>query len=433
MLARQQLENAWNNKTNHSTSSKDGASSAAAVGKKQLNRKRKLDQVEEDAEGKDEEENTLNEAGDGNEEANEVFGSYLEYPPLHRLLGDVSESSEKTREDGEEGKTGPASSSQGQNQDSAPKTLTISIALDKLSPLAEAKWLKTGNVNEWLSSILPPPSSSMGSRDSKSQSKLLSSQVWFNKIKVSDPDPPPTIQDVFSDWSTKSFLGQPKDRRKFLKDSVDDSKGMIEILCRLVRGERASSTTPRDRHSIGDGDYEHKNDGEEHQDGEIDPLEKAKKLTNFVSNHTHLSLSVLALFGLAKDYSVRAGVEEEELKKKIGEILKSLPEHLIFKALDGLVSLTFILGIVVCDDLTILSLNRYPFSQWREVMERERLTSNPTSNRGAGSSRGSASTSRGGGGSGRKPKRDVKRGGHGGRKGGRSSSVATSARSVNGD
>lgn len=336
-LPRHQLEYVWENKVSQSSSS------SAGVGKKQASRKRKLDQVED-------QEDVEEDADESGEEV-QVFGSYLEYPPLHRLLENVPTES-KLFNGASSGETTEATEVQeesNENQESV-STLTISVTLDKLSPLAEAKWLKTGNVNEWLSSVLPASSSS-SSASSKvpkdSVQKLLSSQIWFNKIKVSDPDPPPTIQDVFNDWSSKSFLGQPKDRRKFLKDFLSDSQGMIEILCRLVRGERASTSTSTrgsgDKNggapSSGDRDDMERDRDEDEDESNGDPLEKAKKLTNFSSNHTHLSLGVMALFGLTRDYSLKAGVEEEEFKKKIGEILKSLPEHLVFKSLDGLVSI----------------------------------------------------------------------------------------------
>lgn len=213
-------------------------------------------------------------------------GPYTSLPPLFRLPVTSSHSGEEQQE------------------------LVITVSLDRLAPLAEPKWLKTGDVDEWLST-LPAFAGT-----------LPSEQAWHDKINVVDPDPPPTIADVFAEWSTKSFLGTGRERRRFIQDYLSHAQGQVEILCRLVRGERASSISMMKDSSTGGNN----------------PLAIATKKTPFASHQTHLSLAVLALFGLVEEYAGEAGVGGERVDARMGEILMSMPQNLVFKALDGLVS-----------------------------------------------------------------------------------------------
>lgn len=130
---------------------------------------------------------------------------------------------------------------------------------------------------------------------------------------------PPTMQNVLETWSGTSFLGSGKDRRRFIADYLSDARGLLEILCRLVRGERSSTVNTSQLGA---------------------PLAEATAKTPFASHQTHLSLSVLALFGIATDFAERAGIENAELDARVGDILMSIPQHLTFKALDGLVRAT---------------------------------------------------------------------------------------------
>lgn len=241
-------------------------------------------------------------------------------PPLHRLQpGDVVQES-------------------AHGDAPAQKVVTIALTLEKAAPATEAKWLKTGDVEEWLSSLPGFPS----------HSPLDLS--WHQKIHVVDPDPPPTMQDVFVEWQSKSFMGPAKERKRFVAEYLKTSRGQIEILGRLVRGERAA-TNPNSR------------------EFNSSALSEASKRTAFSSHQTHLSLAVLALFGLAEEFADRAGAtsvtfsaEDEETSQeaegskkrkrsgprtgprlsefetRIDELLMSMPQNLIFRALDGMVS-----------------------------------------------------------------------------------------------
>lgn len=227
-------------------------------------------------------------------------GPYDTLPPLFRLARNGSGA-------------GESSVSTSLDASALPQELVINVYLDKLAPLLEAKWLKTGDVEDWLSAL-------PGFAHSR-----LSDQSWHQKIHVDDPDPPPTIFDVFADWSTKSFLGTGRDRRRFVLDCLSDSKGQVEILCRLARGERASTVSSKELAVAGGS-------------GKRNPLAEAAKMTSFTSHQTHLSLAVFALFGLAEEYAGEAGVSKENFDGRISEVLMGLPQNLVFKALDGLVS-----------------------------------------------------------------------------------------------
>ena len=316
------------------------------------------------------------EAGDGNgaeaddsaahrrRDSNEApipDGSYVSLPPLFRLSGPFSDpagdgdSAVKVEEGAEGSVSGGGSAEQGAESRasaSMQEEIVVSVAMDRVGSFPEAKWLKTGDVEDWLSTL---PGFAQRPQE----------QAWRGKIHVVDPDPPPTIQDVFSDWSVKSFMGAAKDRRRFIQDYLQTAQGQMEIFCRLVRGERASSSVVQ-------------------RDWGKNPLAEAARKTAFASHQTHLSLAVMAIFDLAEEYATIAGAtshgsvnvgkkeeedmgagEEEEVGKpdekpaasanqsssgsssvavpspfesRVSEILMSMPQNLLFKALDGLVS-----------------------------------------------------------------------------------------------
>ena len=42
------------------------------------------------------------------------------------------------------------------------------------------------------------------------------------------------------------------------------------------------------------------------------------------------------MFRLSVDTAVKAGIPKEEVEKQVGEIVRGIPYHLIFKSLDGM-------------------------------------------------------------------------------------------------
>lgn len=129
-------------------------------------------------------------------------------PPLHHLL------------------SSPASDADGivVTQADDPHQITIVAYLDRSNPLTEARWVKTGEVEAWITSL---------GIDSKTD--VVSE--WKGKISVSDPDPvslvsfplrlesvadccrtlqPPTIQHALDTWASTSLLGSVEERNTFV-------------------------------------------------------------------------------------------------------------------------------------------------------------------------------------------------------------------------
>jgi 20S proteasome subunit alpha 6 len=106
---------------------------------------------------------------------------------------------------------------------------------------------------------------------------------------------------------------------------MTDTENILEILLRLVRGERATAfsqsgpalTTP----SVSGPLLSALSQGSAHG-----------------SQQTHVSLAVLAMFRMLMEYAKKAVGEKgkEEVEERVGEIIRCLPSHLIYKSLDGI-------------------------------------------------------------------------------------------------
>ncbi|KAJ2915012.1 hypothetical protein MD484_g5387, partial [Candolleomyces efflorescens] len=170
---------------------------------------------------------------------------------------------------------------------SLPTSVRLVAHLDVARPLSEPKWAKSGDVQEWLRSML-------GSKSDES------SEGWEKKIQVVDPDPPPTIWTVLEGWASNSPVGLLHERQRFLKTHMTETDNVLEILLRLVRGERAtpfSQNTPTiSGPSISGALLSALNPGSAHG-----------------AQQTHVSLAVLALFRLTVEYAKKAVGEQGEL------------------------------------------------------------------------------------------------------------------------
>ncbi|KAM6495144.1 hypothetical protein JOM56_009767 [Amanita muscaria] len=114
---------------------------------------------------------------------------------------------------------------------------TLFVYLDTARPLSEPKWAKTGDVQDWLKSMFGRMFWVAGD----------AAEGWEKEIQVVDPDPPPTIWTVLEGWSQNSPVGALNERQRFLKTHMTETDNLLEILLRLVRGERAtpfSQSTP---------------------------------------------------------------------------------------------------------------------------------------------------------------------------------------------
>ncbi|KAB5589964.1 Protein IWS1 [Ceratobasidium theobromae] len=176
----------------------------------------------------------------------------------------------------------------------APAEITVVVHLDRDKPLTETKWVKTGDLDEWLSNEFGPLRPDPSGRAS-----------WSGKIEVADPDPAPTITTLMEAWCGHTMVGQPKERRRFVRQHMSNIDHILEILLRLVRGERATAG----------------GSGGGHHGGQ---------------QQTHVSLAVLAIFRVATDYGARAGIERQVVEERVSEIVRALPTHLVYKSLDGM-------------------------------------------------------------------------------------------------
>ncbi|KAF9569392.1 hypothetical protein CPC08DRAFT_756999 [Agrocybe pediades] len=197
-----------------------------------------------------------------------------------------------------------------------PATILLTVYLDTARPLSEPKWVKTGDIQEWLKSIFGRMFWVAGD---------AAEEGWEKKIHVVDPDPPPTIWTVLEGWVTNSPVGALNERQRFLKTHLTDIDNILEILLRLVRGERAtafSQSSPAISAPSVSG-----------------PLLSALGQGSAHSGQqTHVSLAVLAIFRLAEEFAIKALGDKgkTEVEERVGEIIRCLPSHLVYKSLDGI-------------------------------------------------------------------------------------------------
>ncbi|KAG2159018.1 uncharacterized protein EDB93DRAFT_1117650 [Suillus bovinus] len=196
-----------------------------------------------------------------------------------------------------------------------PSKITLMVHLDTERPLSEPKWVKSGDVQEWLKSMFGRMFWVAGD----------AADGWEKKIAVVDPDPAPTIWTVLDGWAINSPVGVPTERQRFVKTHLTEVDNMMEILLRLVRGERAtpfSQSTPAISAPSVSGPL----------------LAALSQSSSHGAQQTHVSLAVLALFHMSVDFARKASGEKgkSEAEEKMSEIIRCLPSHLLYKSLDGM-------------------------------------------------------------------------------------------------
>ena len=169
---------------------------------------------------------------------------------------------------------------------------------------------------------------------------------WERKIEVVDPDPvsfclcfitlkkqgrltnlvqAPTIWTVLDGWAANSTVGLQTERQRFVRTHMVETDNVLEILLRLVRGERATPFT------------------------QAAPAISAPSVSGPLlaalspslahgSQQTHVSLAVLAVWRMTLEYAQKALQEKgrTEAEEHLGEIIRCLPSHLLYKSLDGI-------------------------------------------------------------------------------------------------
>ncbi|KAJ3743368.1 hypothetical protein DFH05DRAFT_1617961 [Lentinula detonsa] len=193
-------------------------------------------------------------------------------------------------------------------------SLTLIAHLETKRPLSEPRWVRTGDIQDWLRSMFGRMFWVAGD----------AADGWEKKITVVDPDPPPTIWTVLEGWAQNSTVGVSTERQRFLKTHMSETENILEILLRLVRGERATAFPSASMISA---------------PSVSGPLLSAlSSATAHGSQQTHVSLAVLAMFQMSIEYATKALGEDgkKEVDERIGEIIRFLPSHLIYKSLDGI-------------------------------------------------------------------------------------------------
>ena len=217
-----------------------------------------------------------------------------------------------------------------------PSEVTLLVYLDRERPLSEPKWVKSGDVQEWLKSMFGRMF--WFSRDGAGG--------WEKKLEVVDPDPvsfylcfitsrkhglltnfvqAPTIWTVLDGWAANSTVGLQTERQRFIRTHMVETDHVLEILLRLVRGERATPFTQAapaiSAPSVSGPLLAALSSGSAHG-----------------SQQTHVSLAVLAVWRMTLDYAQKALQEKghTEAEERLGEIIRCLPSHLLYKSLDGI-------------------------------------------------------------------------------------------------
>ncbi|KAM0791477.1 hypothetical protein ACM66B_005930 [Microbotryomycetes sp. NB124-2] len=215
-------------------------------------------------------------------------------PPLHRLLNETI-----------------GAQSGGDNLFKR-EQIKIVAHLDRANPLTEARWVKTGEVEQWIISL--------GLTNGQDPRKDKLSE-WRGKIVVADPDAPPTIEHTLKSWATSSTVGNFDERKKFVETHMADIDNVVEILLRLTRGDRSGPS--------------YSNAASASQANSVGVL-AATLSAPYPDSQTQVSLAVLAMFRLSVETAERAGLDKKEVHKQVSEIVRNVPFQLQHKALDGM-------------------------------------------------------------------------------------------------
>ncbi|KAG8926357.1 hypothetical protein FRC01_008960 [Tulasnella sp. 417] len=186
-----------------------------------------------------------------------------------------------------------------------PVKLRLLLYLDKDKPLSEPKWVKTGDIEDWLKTMFGPV---------KTGPQTYAS--WSGKIAIADPDPPPNVYALVDSWVQHSMVGPPKERRRFVTDHIKAHfDNVFEVLLRIVRRD-GSQSNPAPPGSL---------------------LASALPANSIhASQQTHASLAVLSLYRLAAEFAVSAGVDGKTLETRVGQLIRSLPQAQVYKSLDSM-------------------------------------------------------------------------------------------------
>lgn len=95
---------------------------------------------------------------------------------------------------------------------------------------------------------------------------------------------------------------------------------MFEILLRLTRGDRATSSHYSSAAS---------------QPSSVGAL-AATLSAPYAEHQTQVSLAVLAMFRLSVETAEKAGIPKAEVESGVREIIRGIPYHLLFRSVDSM-------------------------------------------------------------------------------------------------
>ncbi len=219
----------------------------------------------------------------------------------------------------------------------APTVVNLTAYLDRIKPLSEPKWVRTGDIEEWLSAVF----------NSRATKGPEAREVWSGKIEVTDPDPVstayvvtrleidylrkvPTMHTIFENWITSSGLGVGKDRRRFVKEHLTASTdNLFDILLRIVRG---SPTQPpiSATSSLANGS------SSSLLASSASGSTAAACTTSLMQavHQTPLSAAVLGLYQMIAEYSGKAGEDSMKVFDRIGDLIRTLPQHQLQRSIE---------------------------------------------------------------------------------------------------
>jgi 20S proteasome subunit alpha 6 len=133
----------------------------------------------------------------------------------------------------------------------------------------------------------------------------------------------PTIATIIEGWTTNSLVGELHERNLFVMTHLAEMDNLLEILLRLVRGERAPAFTAPST-------------GSSNSAGPL--LSALVPGQAHAAQQSHVSLAVLAIYRMAVEYAVKAAGDagRNEVEIKVGEIIRCIPTHLVYKSMDGI-------------------------------------------------------------------------------------------------
>ncbi|PVF93366.1 hypothetical protein CPB86DRAFT_113105 [Serendipita vermifera] len=221
-------------------------------------------------------------------------------------------------------------------------TVTFHVFLDTENPLSMPRWIKTGDVDDWLQSIFGIANHT--SREDMKRDEESGLRGWEDKITVVDPDPAPTLRNILEHWATNSMVSQQKDREQFLKSYMftSDAAGdegynldnVLEIMLRLIRGDRPLIGSSSEGHH-----HHHHHHHHNSSNNIVHPILQAAVKSDYslIANQTHTSLAVIAMFRVLQETATKYGGEDakKEAENRIKDIIKALPQHMINKSLDA--------------------------------------------------------------------------------------------------